>query len=226
MKTYVRFLAFACLMFSFSLSAQNKRRTTESDRLYLEGGPSLVWMHGNPALTFQDQTNDIHLGLGWTRIFYGPLYVHTGLYASRKGNRQLINWSDDQGNTFNLTDVRFRQDYLVVPLLLRVELGDRIRFYGEAGPYGGALLQAVEEPRVEMGALPSKTTTSNYLRVDAGAALGAGIQMTFMDNFCVTLGGRYSHGLLSIVKKQSTNDPSVLNAALDLRLGVGFWLPQ
>lgn len=204
--------------------AQNKRRTQESTRVLMEVGPALVWLNGE-STDFTDNISDFTFGLGVTRPLYGPVYLHTGVYMGRWGNQAFGDFVDQNGQILTMASIRSRLDYGVVPALLRLEFGDRARFYLQAGPYAAVLVQALQFPQGTASRYNPRDVTAQYRRLDYGFATGIGANVTLHDNFVLNVETRYSQGFADIQADTAPGAAAIQNAGLDLRLGLGFWLP-
>lgn len=217
---FVALILTACTI----VQAQNKRRTLESNRVYMELGPSLTWLYGDPTLGPEKNNVYFNFGLGLTKPLAGPLYTHTGLYVARKGDRFAGQLFDINGQLIGLADISRKLDYAVVPYLLRLEVGDRLRFYGELGPYAAFLFRAEEGSAVGSSTLSPRDVTGEFRRLDGGAIAGTGIGFSLMDNFFGTVGVRYAMGFINTNASQAAGAVPIKTAAFDARFGFGVWL--
>lgn len=214
----------AVLLCCSSLQAQNKRSKLETNRIYMELGPSIAWLHGDPSLGSERNNVYYHFGVGFTKPLAGPLYTHTGLYAARKGDRFVGQLVDINGTLIGSVDYARKLDYLVVPYLLRLEVGDRLRFYSELGVFGAFMYRAEGSSTSAGTSTPPMDITSQFKRLDGGAIAGTGIGFSLLDNFFGTVGVRYSMGLLNTNASQAAGNIPMKTAALDARFGFGVWL--
>lgn len=219
MKKFLLLFA-SLLLLGLSVQAQNKRRPQESNRVYMELGPSLSWIYGNQAATSLDPLAGFNFGLGYTKPLFGALYTHTGLYVTRKGFRFTGQLFDNLGQPIGLADETGLFDYLIVPYLLRYEAGDRVRLYIEAGPYAGFLYRAESKMFNE----PPMDITSSFKRYDVGASAGVGFGFSLGENFFGTVGARYSIGFIDIRENTSRGVGPVKTSVVDGRFGFGYWL--
>lgn len=204
--------------------AQNKRRKLETNRIYMELGPSLAWLYGDPTLGPEKNNVYFNFGLGLTKPLAGPLYTHTGLYVARKGDRFAGQLTDINGQIIGMADLSRKLDYVVVPYLLRLETGDRLRFYAELGPYAAFLFRGEEASAIQSASLPPRDVTDQFRRLDGGAIAGTGIGFSLMDNFFGTVGVRYAMGLINTNASQAAGAVPLKTAAFDTRFGFGVWL--
>ena len=129
------------------------------------------------------------------------------------------------GQVYPLAEVQTDLDYVIVPYMLRVEVGNRIRWYAEGGGFGAFLAQgnvvatASGNTRIE-----TNDISDTFKRYDAGFVVGSGVQATFLDDFAVSLGARYQQGLIDIAISPLTQGTSNFTNALDLNIGIGMWL--
>lgn len=204
--------------------AQNKHRKLETTRMYMELGPSLAWLYGDPTLGPDKNNVYFNFGLGISKPLAGPLYTHTGVYVARKGSRFAGQLIDQSGQVIGLGNISRSLDYIVVPYLLRMEAGDRLRFYVELGPYGAFLFRAEEASALGSASLPPTDVTDQFRRLDGGAIAGTGIGFSLMDNFFGTVGVRYAMGFINTNASQAAGAVPIKTAAFDARFGFGVWL--
>ncbi len=217
-------LLLSLLLITYSVQSQNKRRALESNRVYMEVGPSLMWLYGNEILGFARSRVGFHVGLGYTQPLAGSIYTHTGLYATRKGNQYVGTFTDLTGRILTNATTNYSLDYVTIPYLLRFEGGDRTRVYVEAGPFASFLFRAEESVINDGSTISARDVTNEFQRYDAGVAFGAGFGFSLLNNFFGTFGARYAAGLLNISKLPVVNDQTIKTSALDLRFGFGVWL--
>lgn len=224
MNKYSVLFLLLCLLVPSVLQAQNKRRKLETNRVYMELGPSLAWLYGDPSVGPDKNNMYFNFGLGLTKPLAGPLYTHTGLYVARKGDRFAGQLVDPNGQLLGIADISRRLDYAVVPYLLRLEAGDRLRFYAELGPYAAFLFRGEELSALGSASSPPTDVTGEFKRLDGGAIAGTGIGFSLMDNFFGTVGVRYAMGFLNTNASQAAGAVPLKTAAFDARFGFGVWL--
>ncbi len=224
MNKYSVLFLLLCLLVPSVLQAQNKLRKLETNRVYMELGPSLAWLYGDPSVGPDKNNAYFNFGLGLTKPLAGPLYTHTGLYVARKGDRFAGQLFDPNGQLIGTADISRRLDYAVVPYLLRLEAGDRLRFYAELGPYAAFLFRGEELSALGSASSPPRDVTGEFKRLDGGAIVGTGIGFSLMDNFFGTVGVRYAMGFLNTNASQAAGAVPYKTAAFDARFGFGVWL--
>lgn len=109
---------------------------------------------------------------------------------STKGNKATYDIGPFQG------DVKFNLNYVDVPILAVVHLGDFVELQG--GPYFGYLISSSNSTSGDLGNGTDQLDKSNFKQVDKGLALGLGL------NFgSAQIGARYNIGMTKIAKSES-----------------------
>ncbi|MDW7691036.1 porin family protein [Flammeovirgaceae bacterium SG7u.111] len=108
-------------------------------------------------------------------------------------------------------------NYLEIPVLFEFMLpGERIRPRLFAGPYAGFIMGA--EDNAEVGGV-SVDTEENYSSIDAGAILGAGVNMKVSEENWLLLDVRYGLGMKDIT---TDDDLDIRNRGFNVNLGFIF----
>lgn len=93
-------------------------------------------------------------------------------------------------------------NYFVVPLLLRGEIGSKIKGFLDVGPYCGYLMEAY----LTADYLEDYNYMENLNRFDAGISAGLGINIPIEQIFSISIELRNNFGLYQIVKKEESED--------------------
>lgn len=142
------------------------------------------------------------------------------LYSQKGAQGDVID--EELGNTV----VTLKIDYLEVPLLLRGEFpgGSRIRPFLLAGPAFAFKMGCKVEGKnsgasisIDCDQLSEESNgEAGFKSFDVGAMVGGGLDFA-LGRETLSLGARYTHGLVSIAKGSSTN-----NRVISIVLGLGF----
>jgi len=134
--------------------------------------------------------------------------VQIELGYERKGNKYTNQEWNDAGELIesSVYDVKTNLDYITIPLLLKYNLGNRSRFYGQLGAYYGYLFHASftgmkNEQMVEKDPIRSGLSPHDY-----GVLVGGGLETkTEQRGLSMLLDVKYNYGL-----KNLNVDPEVL----------------
>jgi opacity protein-like surface antigen len=193
---------------------------TKKFQIGLEGGPSLASIDGKDR--FKNNHNSkvgYAVGLSLQYDVSKIFSIRTGVGFERKGYKMslynpLINV--DAG------DLRFHFDYLTAPLLARITLGNKYKFFANAGPYFAYLL-SVNDSRNFTKHYP-ESWKQYYKRFDWGITGGIGGAVEVKDNLSLTLEVRYNLGLNNYIKENpSLPFKSYINSA-GILAGVAYKL--
>jgi hypothetical protein len=126
----------------------------------------------------------------------------------QKGYKIKNDFTDSQGNVTGEGKVRGNFDYITLPLLLRASVGNKVKYFVNAGPYMGLLLyqnNIVQKPLFE-GAKRTFSNTNAYKTTDIGITAGIGLTIPIKDKFALSLEIRNNLGLMNIGKSSTEND--------------------
>lgn len=163
----------------------------EAQRIGIKGGISLS--NADVTVLNIERASDNIIGMqvgvvGEAKLF-PAIYVNSGLLFTQKGFSNNINVSVASGH--------IRINYLEVPLNLAFKVGaGPLTLFAQAGPYIGYGISAKnvfddssnEPVKIEFG-----DGTFNLKRLDYGASIGAGVEMSVLQ-----VGANYSFGMDNI----------------------------
>lgn len=141
-------------------------------------------------------------------------YLSGSLFWTQKGNKMTIRETTPDNKIIYRkasTDIT----YLQIPIFAgkNFDLGERTKLFVELGPYASLALFGKNK---FAGQSTSKIFEQHgYKRLDAGLAIGAGIQIA--DHYRIRLG--YEHGLTNLRKG---GEPSYYNRNITLSVGYTF----
>ena len=170
-------LSAAALLCVIISSGQPKRFTIGA-----EGGISIANLSTNISAyndIYKNRTGYV-AGIALQYNFKNKFSIRSGAMIEQKGTTSHIIFTDNAGNQIGTGTLSYDFGYLVVPLLLRYTIGDKINVFLNAGPYWAALLTA---KRVIDGGPDSSASkidvTADYKNTDAGISGGIGASAVF-----------------------------------------------
>jgi len=198
------FLIAALLISTFSFAQQN--RIT----LGVEGGITVANLSSDD-IYFKDiyeSRTGYAAGIAFQYNFPKVISLRTGLMYELTGTSFDVTFTDNSGNITGQTKLKDNLDYLVVPLLLKVTLGDKINFFANAGPYWAALLQRTEVLKDAIVTSTGKEIneidlTDDTEKTDFGFSAGVGAAAVFNERIVISLEARSNMGLSNIAPSGS-----------------------
>ena len=152
----------------------------------IEGGPGLTMLR-DTWFFFSDHTS-VAIGLGgaigvsFQYNFNDRLAVRTNLSYERKG------WQNKSGSFHE------RYDYLILPVLLRINLGKKSRTFLNVGPYIGYLFS--HSSKMDNRIYYYKEW--EFTKFDFGMTLGFGVNIPVTRQFGATMEIRDNFGMVNI----------------------------
>lgn len=218
-------LFFLVLLLPMSIFAQSGKSA-----LGIEGGPSLIFMRGNPA---NDSINDPTIGFAGGIFFQYNLHkafsIRTNIVFERKGTvASGKTWvTDDDGNIKGVSKYKVHTnfDYLSTSILLRVTFGKKIRYFLNTGPYIGYLTNLTFSTRWS-DFFPDTTVTDTNLtkRFDTGIVTGLGINLPVTKKILISCELRNNLGLYDLSK--SFNMGQLKTNSTNLLIGLSYMLGE
>ena len=191
----------------FFISFLGFGQTNKMD-IQVEGGPSLISVYGN----FIDTKPTLNGFTGGLYINYNinkRLSFKSGIIYERKGYRDSFNATYSNGSS-GVFETENNLDYIVMPLLIRANYGNNIRFFVNGGPYLGYL---ANQQLTNMNSLTpsSKINAGGILiekKIDLGISTGIGCAFPINDLLSISFEARNNLGLISIADGGKTNNNS------------------
>ncbi len=129
----IKLLFFALVIHTNFIFAQTKKF-----QIGLEGGPSLTSFDGKERFKNNHSTKvGYAIGLSLQYDISKIFSIRTGVGFEKKGYKLRLT------NPFlnvDVIEIRYHFDYLTAPLLARITLGNKYKFFANAGPYFAYLL--------------------------------------------------------------------------------------
>ncbi len=168
---------------------------------------------------FIDDVDDENLRMGFHAGVYGQyleegstLGLQTEILYSTKGATATYD------NLFGSGKSKFNLNYVDVPILLVIKLGDLIELQG--GGYVGFLTKASVSTEGDFGNDYDELDRENFKSVDYGLSGGMAINLE-----ALTIGLRYSYGLNPIAKSEDAKDAlgDAKNSVAQIYLGLNIF---
>lgn len=152
------------------------------------------------------------------------LSIRTNVYVERKSTAFSFLAINERLEPIGEVNAYMNYNYLTVPLLTQLTLGNKTKFYLNAGPYMGYLMKQtlVYAPFLETPAITTDNTDS-YNKLDLGLSTGVGIGFPVKEKWLFTIEARNNRGLYVISKSTtiSYEEPNKLNST-SLMLGIHY----
>jgi len=219
MKNITRIIVLTLLLTALTqltIKAQTPPKTKADypTRFGVKGGVNFSNLYG-PKIEKAEPLTGYHVGLFAKLPLIKMVAVQPEVYYTTKGG-------DVTYSNMFAGKARFKLNYIEIPLLLMVNLSPNFNVH--AGPYAAVLLNGVvrNQSAITVFDFERNIDTQDYNRLDAGFAVGGGV-----DVGAFGLGARYSLGLTTVGKERSflgTNYsfPNASNGVLNFYVSLGI----
>ena len=134
--------------------------------------------------------------------------------------------TDAVNNHVDKVIVRSNFDYLTLPILFRVHGGKKLRYFFNAGPFVGLLLQQTFVVKSELNPTTVEDNTANDLPFDFGISSGFGLSLPIQPTFALSLELRNNLGLANVSAAPIRNGGSIKTNSTNLLIGFSFGIGQ
>ncbi len=183
----------------------------------VEGGAGIRSARINPAYPLLDTKT----GVSYVGGIAGA-YNFNNMWALKLGAGY-----ERKGTDFERTDIsakgKFNLDYLSIPLLVRAKFGKKVKFFVNAGPYLGILLNSKTKidayggnPETEIN---NDSTTE---KTDFGLSGGIGVEIPVGKSGAFTVEARDNLGMTNVSKSKETGAPEIKLNTANLMVGYTF----
>lgn len=216
-KCYIIILFFLVLAFCRTYGQTNKYEYG------IEGGPSLISLHGNQVISeFHNSTIGFTSGLFFQYNFKKIISLRTNLAYERKGSTIKGKVLDEIGNSIGNVRSNLNFDYLTIPILVRATFGNKYLFFVNTGPYLGYLLKQTIVSRGEKIPTTTKNEASLYKKIDLGISAGLGLLIPYKQHFAFSLEVRNNLGLYNVSAEPIMNGGSIKTNSTNLLFGLVY----
>ena len=146
---------------------------------------------------YDKSNNDFKMGVNFQYELKPYFALVSELNYEEKGSNGNINYNNSNGDitlTYNKTQYLH---YATLPVLFRLQYGNKLKPFIDAGFYYGFLINAWENPQT-IGI--NHTVTNNFSRSDAGICYGAGLIYQLNKQYTLSAEWRMNNGLVDISK--------------------------
>jgi len=172
----------------------------------VQGGPNVSFMRFQNQ-TFTEKNNPLVAfsgGLFFQYNFNKTFSLRADPGFERKGYFDKYIYNNWVSNTTTEKD-RQSFNYLTVPILLRAAVGNKVRYFINAGPYIGLLLSEKERDNPPNQSSLIYNNTSYYKKTDLGITAGIGLSIPIKEEFALSIELRNNLGLMNIGTSSSGN---------------------
>jgi hypothetical protein len=215
----VHLILIASIIFSTTVFGQSKQLN-----IGVEFGPSYTFLWNDDFISEQNHPTDAYVAgvtfqYNITRLFS----LRSNIFYERKGTKSTANIRDNQGNFLGSFTVHNNLNYLTLPVLARLSLGNRMKFFINAGPYIGFLMKQTYVHEAYQ-AIPEQKYdgTKTYQTIDLGLSGGLGFTIPFSDSFIISLEARNNLGLYNVSKSPIISEGEFFTNSTNLLLGFAY----
>jgi hypothetical protein len=202
-----------------ALSA-NVHAQTRPYSIGLEGGPGSISLRGNSIVNLHGPSIAFSGGLTFQYHLGKVVSLRSGLSYDRKGSLWTGQATDFNGIPLGVITSRTNWDYLTLPVLLRTSFGKKKRFFVNAGPYLGYLVQQGTVTSGDQIATRRERDNARIKHVDCGLSTGLGLNLPLSKKCIFSVEIRNNRGLYNISSVPVIGDGSIKTNATVLLLGV------
>jgi hypothetical protein len=215
-------IVFIFLLFSISAFSQQNKWDVG-----IVGGPGITalrltnhsrWDYSKPTIGF-------YTGLSAQYNFNSHFAIHTELAFDRKGAVNKLNFTDAYGNQTATIKLTNQLNYLTLPILFRASIGNKVKYFVQAGPYLSYLLNQTTK---QLSTLSDPqyhyhiNGTSHLPAMDFGMSAGLGILVPVKEKFSISCELRGNYGLVDLFSKGNSTTTKEFNETLNLLIGISY----
>lgn len=186
----------------------------------IEGGPSRIFLSGNSDLdNYNKPTMGFSAGIIFQYHYSGLISLRSGVSFERKGTSSDKTINDNDGNVISNIPVRSNFDYLVLPLLVRATIGNKINYFLNAGSYFGFLVK-----QTDLYENPKATINSTDLdkQFDWGITAGLGIIIPFKSKCLLSFEVRNNFGMFNVNGIYPNDSWTINTNSANLLIGLAY----
>jgi hypothetical protein len=219
------FLLMMCMQVALTFGQMNRFEAG------LEGGPAMTTLWGNDLLENKMNTggtyyNALHYTQGaffrwnllpWLGLQTGVNYEKVGMYLDFESENSGGSSTNDYG--------RAELEYMSFPLLVKFQIGNRLKWNVTAGGFLSYLLRAWQISYYELYAPNGEMAfevTNNFERLNAGVAFGVGLDYAFKNGINIGFETRDQLGLYNTSALPVVNNQFVRTNSLQFMARVSY----
>jgi len=189
------------------------------------GGPGITALRmKNWPLSPPSPTIGFYIGFSGRYNFNEHFAIHTEFAFDRKGTSEKITFTDPSGNETGIGKAINQLNYLTLPILFRAAIGNKVKYFLQAGPYLSFLLNqtskyssTLDDPMYNF----HENGTSYMPSMDFGIVTGIGMSVPVKENFSISCELRGNYGLVDLYSKGSANTKA-FNQSLNFLVGISY----
>ena len=185
----------------------------------LEMTPTIISLRENSTFFSYDPSLGFSTGLSFEYFMSDQFSLKSGLAYEMKGAKSDILLTDENGNPSGTDILIFHYNYLTLPVMGSFSTKGKIKFYINAGPYFGFLInQQLKSSRENID------ITNQSKRLDFGLSCGFGLKIPIGKKLLLDLGLRENLGLRNISDVNYNDAARVKTNSFGLLIGLKFKL--
>jgi hypothetical protein len=210
-------LLFTAVILTFSLKSYCQINRLD---IGIEGSPSLISIRGNPIIKkYHNSTIGFTGGIFVQYNLNKFLSIRTNINFERKGSVVESNFTDSRGNNLIYTN-KLNYDYSTIPFLVKTTIGNKYKFFVNAGPYIGFLIGAKNILKSTL--INSSSELNGFNSIDWGLATGLGVSIPIKQKLALSIELRNNLGLHNISALKVMDDGTIKTNSTNLNLGVAY----
>ena len=213
------FVLSLLLISSSDLSAQSGNMS-----IGFEAGPTYTFVRGNTIVEDLESPTYSFSAAGTYGIqFTNWLALHTALGFEKKGTKGDILFTNANGDQIGQSTYRSTFSYITLPVLARFSVGQKTKFYFNAGPYFGLLVKQMFTSKSSSW-LPaiSQDNTDDFKVLDIGVSAGIGALIPINEQLRLSFELRNNLGLRDINPYALTSDWPYKTNSTALLIGLNY----
>lgn len=218
MKNRLFLVTLVIILFSFNGIGQNEKFSVG-----IEAGPNMGVLYGNEAINGNSQ-----LGLGFSagaafQYNFPKLFsIRTKLAFESKVATQDVTFYGQNGSIFFEGKSISEFNYITLPIMARITLGNRLKFFGDFGGFIGVLINNKQKYRGEGYQFPDTDNTSNMSRIDGGITVGVGGGYQINEKLLLHLNVRNNLGLANMSKLPVVGNGMIATNVTNFLVGLDY----
>ena len=189
----------------------------------LEASPSITGLRGNETLAqYNKATIGFSTGAFLEYCFREILSIHAGFGLERKVAAAEKNVTDLNGNIIANVPSRSNFDYWFFPIFLKATFGKKLKYFFDAGPYFGYLIQQNDIYKLADNSSTTVNVTNLDKRFDSGLTSGVGIAIPFKQKFACSIELRDNLGFTNINGIQPYDSWTIRTNSTNLLIGISY----
>jgi hypothetical protein len=181
--------------------------------------PTIISLRENSSVFDYDPSPGYSIGLSFEYFMSDQFSLKSGLAYEMKGAESDIFLTDNYGNPSGTDILIFHYNYLTLPVMGSFSTKGKVKFYINAGPYFGFLINQKLKSSLE-----NTDITNQSKRLDFGLSCGLGLNIPIGKKLLLDLGLRENLGLKNISDLNYNYDSRIATNSFGLLIGLKYKL--